>query len=1062
MMVMANQAKAQLGCDIGYYYNYDPDVHSPFVEGPIGQSPNIDGYCSGVQNFGAVCHITVCAESNFVIVPGELISGGSGPGSWNYTSSPNQQTNIVGYSVTPSTNLNGGYVLPYNNNTYVTNVGVGGNWVGAGLNLNNLPAGITLSINPVYASGSSDCFTLILTVLPTIPASISPITSAFCNSGTQFFTYTPNNPAIPPIYLGFNSGNGTTGGGFVDANFGQINASWQATYNTPGTYIGTISASYNAYPSSNQAQCKTTHTFEVIVSQPIGEASIIASNNNICAGEAVSLSAYASGATNFVWQPGSLPGNPIIVNPTTNTTYYVTASNAGCPPKTAAVTINAQQCCLAGSPRNPVYNLGVVNIVAANTQGVPQFGNLLPNGTYNGNIAAPANGIITGNYNINGNLNILTPVTFSRTNVSFAENVTVFQNADVTITRSWWHGCSKMWNSIRSSFVLNINGSIIEDANTAVVPAVSTHPGMNIENNVFNINNSSFVFLGTTFNAPGGSPAFSCKGNIFTSKVLSSTDYSNAFSATNIFVNSLVPNLNTYVNAFVKGSPLQGVPSGVRSGAGIRLLGMGNTTNVRIGYAVLNSTQNALNTNYFNYLDYGVYNISSRVAVENARFENLTGYTGSLPASGVFHSGGFTKVGSQTTSGISSNNFSVNFLNSNQAIYATTSGTIEADCNTMTNLTRAVSVQNQSGTQSRASIKTNTFVSCQIDFYGYANGSNLLCNYEENLAYGPYPSGKRHHVFIDEVNKSNSAVYKIKNNNMNGKEIGVSLQNDNGSTIFNNSIMIDMSPAAGITYSGIELIKVDNSYITDNIVNCNNGTVLLNTSVRGIASATCSGNTYACNTIKNTGVCFKFEGSCPSNIWKNILNINRNLGCKYGIWLDNAGFTGPLIYSSNGPSLNEFGDFDYANGGADTHVSNGTGSTIGYIGAANSSNIYYPLVNTVAFGFSSYTPFVVSGSNLYNCGFSNKIAVSELINEQPTESNTTIYPNPAQDNIFIKTDLENYSVLIMDISGRIVLDQKLNGTGKLNIEHLNNGVYIYKINDNANSLIKSGKLAINH
>jgi hypothetical protein len=358
---------------------------------------------------------------------------------------------------------------------------------------------------------------------------------------------------------------------------------------------------------------------------------------------------------------------------------------------------------------------------------------------------------------------------------------------------------------------------------------------------------------------------------------------------------------------------------------------------------------------------------------------------------------------------------------------------------------------------------TNTFVNCQIDLYGYANGSNLTCYFEENLAYGPYTAGKRHHVFINEVNKANSAVYKIKNNNLSGKDIGVSLQNDNGSTIFNNIITIDMSVVPNITYSGVELINVDNSFITDNTINCNNGTVLLNTSVRGIASSTCSNNTYACNSIRNTGVCLKFEGNCPSNIWKNKLNINRGVGCKYGIWLDNGGYTGPIIYSPNGPGLNEFGDFDYGNSGADTHVSSGTGSSIAYTGASNSSNIYFPLTNTAAFGLTAYNPSFVSGSNLYDCGFSNRELKNVAVTNESSENNEiTVYPNPAENDLYIKTGLDQYTIQVMDISGRVVKNELLHGYNRIDISALNDGVYIYKVIGSDNVQLKTGKFVVSH
>jgi hypothetical protein len=1051
-------------CDVGYYYNFDPDQDNPIGNfDPIGTPGAVNGFCNGTGLNGSVCSITVCSQGNFVLVPGQY---NATYGNWQYTGS--SSPNITAYSVTPSTNTAGGYTIAYNSNVYTTNLASAPNntFVGASLNLTNLPPGITFTIVPIDISGPSDCFSLIVTVSPSIPAFITPTLSLFCTSGSQCITYTPNNPANPPIYLNYNSGNGTTGNGQINANFQQTYASWCANYSTPGTYIGSVTASYNAYPQSSQAKCPTTHTFQVTVSSPIGSPTANASANTICSGETVTLTAGAANASSYTWQPGNIVGNPVTVNPTSNIVYTVTAGNAACPSKTTTVGVNVGECCLVGYPRNPVYNLGVVNIVAPGGSS-NVWGSLTPGVTYNGNIALPYAGyIIQGNYNLAGNMNILTPTTFSRTNMAISENVTIFQNAPTTIANSWWHACSQMWNSIRSSTLLTVTGSIIEDANVAITPAGSTHPGMSIENNVFNLNYTSISFLGTTISEPGGSPAFACKGNIFTCKTLTSTDYSNAFNSANIFVNTLAPNLNSYAVAFIKGSAVQSVPSGNRSSAGIRLMVMGNTFNVRVGEAVAIASQNSLKTNYFDFLDYGVYNIASKVSVLNAVCQNISGWVGSLPAAGVYHNGGITKVGSQTTSGISSTNFAVNFANSNNAIYATVGGTVEADCNNMSGLVRAVSVVSITGTQSKVSITTNTFVNCQIDLYAYTNSPNLTCYFEQNAANGPYTAGKRHHVFINEVNKANSAVYKIKNNNLTGKDIGVSLQNAKNSTVFNNIINIDFPTIlAGITYNGIELINVDNSYITDNIINCYNGTAILNTSVMGISSATCANNTYACNSIRNTGVCFKYQGNCPSNIWKNRLNINRGVGCKYGIWLDNSGATGTIAYPGSAPGLNEFGDFDYTNNGADTYVSGGAGSIIGYNGEANSTNIYFPLVNNAALGLTPYTTAYYTGTNLYDCGFSNRQGISgqeALTDEDIAASGIQIYPNPAQNDLFIKMEAEDCNLIITDISGRTVLTKPLTATNKLDLSALNNGIYFFRIMNADQTVIKTEKIIVHH
>jgi gliding motility-associated-like protein len=58
----------------------------------------------------------------------------------------------------------------------------------------------------------------------------------------------------------------------------------------------------------------------------------------ICEGASASLS--ASGASTYVWDPGSISGNPIIVNPSSTTVYTVTGTTAGGCTASATATVN--------------------------------------------------------------------------------------------------------------------------------------------------------------------------------------------------------------------------------------------------------------------------------------------------------------------------------------------------------------------------------------------------------------------------------------------------------------------------------------------------------------------------------------------------------------------------------------------------------------------------------------------------------------------------------------------------------------------------------------------------
>jgi hypothetical protein len=83
------------------------------------------------------------------------------------------------------------------------------------------------------------------------------------------------------------------------------------------------------------AQASTT----VTVNQ-LPNVTASASSNSICDGSPVTLT--ANGATNYLWQPGSLSGSPQILNPAVSTTYTLTGTDAnGCSnTATTSVTVN--------------------------------------------------------------------------------------------------------------------------------------------------------------------------------------------------------------------------------------------------------------------------------------------------------------------------------------------------------------------------------------------------------------------------------------------------------------------------------------------------------------------------------------------------------------------------------------------------------------------------------------------------------------------------------------------------------------------------------------------------
>lgn len=78
----------------------------------------------------------------------------------------------------------------------------------------------------------------------------------------------------------------------------------------------------------------------------------------------------------------------------------------------------------------------------------------------------------------------------------------------------------------------------------------------------------------------------------------------------------------------------------------------------------------------------------------------------------------------------------------------------------------------------------------------------------------------------------------------------------------------------------------------------------------------------------------------------------------------------------------------------------------------------------------------------------------------PLEALNSVYPNPAKDNLYIKTnDNKATSIEITDLSGRTIDVMNIKGTSIINIAHLNDGNYLYNLKD-GNVILSRGKFSV--
>ncbi|NTW33018.1 MAG: T9SS type A sorting domain-containing protein [Bacteroidetes bacterium] len=112
---------------------------------------------------------------------------------------------------------------------------------------------------------------------------------------------------------------------------------------------------------------------------------------------------------------------------------------------------------------------------------------------------------------------------------------------------------------------------------------------------------------------------------------------------------------------------------------------------------------------------------------------------------------------------------------------------------------------------------------------------------------------------------------------------------------------------------------------------------------------------------------------------------------------------------------------------------------------------------TIATAGTYYVGFhVVSDADMYALFIDNlNIAISSSINENETENQINVYPNPAKESINIESTDKVVSVKIMNVMGQLVEAGMPNSTMfKVNTSNLNSGVYFVQIQTAKGTIVK--------
>ncbi len=652
-----------------------------------------------------------------------------------------------------------------------------------------------------------------------------------CTPNTYYFVV-PMAPGTQPPNPTFTV-NGICAGNPVCFNPATLSGTHSWTITNPQQLSNQVSPCftlaagvYTVVHLVNTPSCSSTYSQLITVFAPPAEVTATVSANNICAGQqSVLLTAGGFGAVSFTWNPGGIIGNPVVITPTVTTIYTVIAANINGCTGNAFITVNVGECCLKNEKQNPVIELGNVTIVAPG-QSALTWNNLTNGQIYNGNIALPfPNYVISGRYNVTAGLTINTPVTFSVTEIAFGATVVTNQNATTNIDKSYWHGCSKMWQGIVSAKLLNVTNTVIEDAAYAIQVSAGgrvAYPGLNIDNTFFNKN-----FVGVLLNS-NTITNFKITGTIFTSRDINPSvyPYSSGLRWNNLpaYNSSALSAYNTgLLKSSIYFSPTWRGQVGILLNTAQNLNGSGN---IEIGD--ISNANNAQLTNVFDNIRLGVSSVFSKSALYNNLFQNID----YIPAvdfgntsAGCYNYSASTSIGSNLN-GNQAALYTNTFVNSGIGVYATQSGTLSVTNNKFINLTFAgthvIQWYAKSSNTSSVNISKNIFDNCLYDLFAYDN-SNINLTFNHNISAYTGTGMKRPkgiHAYVLELNKSKTVQYNISFNNSVGKTYGVLCANVYSAAILQNTLTI--APIfANSPQAAIWLQNTDESSIKANSINCN-------------------------------------------------------------------------------------------------------------------------------------------------------------------------------------------------------------------------------------------------
>lgn len=603
------------------------------------------------------------------------------------------------------------------------------------------------------------------------------------------------------------------------------------------TIIGTNSTiSSSAIPfGTNQITCTITSNASCVSGLPVVSNTIFFTKNQ---NPTVSISAPSS----------SCIGAQLCTNPQNFSSYLWTGSsevtsciNANIPQTYSVIATDANQCTTSAQYNFSAMNMGCCgNYTTTLTQ------------TIIDNLVAPFE--LTGQYNLNSNLNITKNVTLKGCTLAIASGMTITVQSGKTFTitdqvgvPSWLYSCGDMWGGIINSggVVIINNNSLIQDAISAISSANGSRisvTGSRFDKNYYDISlaNGSFPPSQTTIHGN----LFDCSSHI-----------------------SKAPHINQITRAHIQ---------------------LDNVTDLVVGDATRNS-------NTFLKGAVGINANFSSIYVFHNDFNPQEGKSCAIRGKGA----GNRKEGNMIIVGGSGSNEYNTFANAGWGVQCNGVEKVNSYYNSFNNCFRGISLTNIRESISNNNVVKNFYNGIEIYDAILPDPVDLCCPENHIVAYNSFNPGLNYGV--DLVSYGNTSIdirnkvpqftpVTVSNNSILNSAIGIHFLNSNGSKAID-----------GNTYdSQIPFDQSTNDHYGIWVQNSNNVKVIGNTVLwsgpfasgsisrdllqnqKGISVARSFKCVFEENAIRNFAAGFNVFDDCTNdNLYCNLMD-----NCYNGLFLD--------------------------------------------------------------------------------------------------------------------------------------------------------------------------------